>query len=353
MFLTDHWYVAAWSSDVGRTLLPRVILGQPIVFYRLENGTPAALLDRCPHRNLPLSAGNLLGDRLQCGYHGLEFAASGDCLVAPGESRVPARCRVRSFPVADRHGWTFIWMGDPEHADPARIPSFHAPLEDPAWDAASGQLRIACGYRLILDNLMDLSHLAYVHSSTTGNPDLAHQAQIEVDSDHPDHVRQTRVMRAVAAAPALAYYGKYEGPIDRWQVTNYHAPSYIHINNGSRRASNSQDALGSDTDMGEWGFQVFHAITPETETSTHQFWAVPFLRTMVNEGDHQLWDEQMTNVLQEDHDIYLQQQRGIDQNPAAQNDPVPAVALTGDKGLYRVRRVLDRLTLEALPGPGQ
>ena len=343
MFLKNHWYVAAWSDDVGPSLLPRKLLGEPVVLYRLADGTPVALQDRCPHRNLPLSAGRLIGDRLQCGYHGLEFDAKGACVKAPGQNYIPDWCEVRSYPVTEKHGWMFVWMGDPAKSAESPVPVFHDILSSPDWGDARGQLLVGCGYRLILDNLLDLSHLAYVHSSTTGNADVADLADVEIASDGPLHVRQTRVMHGIEPAPALTYYGGYAGRIDRWQITNFHAPGYIDITNGSRSAVEPMQPAGGDGDMGEWGFRVFHAITPETASTTHQFWSVPYLRSMVPATDHALWVEQMTNVLREDHDVYVQQQRGIDDNPNGNGDVVPGGGLQGDKGLYRMRRVLEAL----------
>ena len=100
------------------------------------------------------------------------------------------------FPVEERHGWTFIWMGRPEDANSAPVPEFHALLSDENWGDARGQLTVPCGYRLMLDNLLDLSHLTYVHGSTTGNDDVANQANVQLSSDHATHVRQTRIMEA-------------------------------------------------------------------------------------------------------------------------------------------------------------
>ena len=344
MFLNNHWYVAAWSTELSAQPLSRTLLGEPVALFRLADGAPVALQDRCPHRNLPLSAGRVLDDVLQCGYHGLEFNAEGACTKVPGQSTIPDWCKVRSFPVEERHGWTFIWMGRPEDANSAPVPEFHALLSDENWGDARGQLTVPCGYRLMLDNLLDLSHLTYVHGSTTGNDDVANQANVQLSSDHATHVRQTRIMEGISAAPAFRYYGGYEDKIDRWQITNFLAPSYIDITNGSRRTSMEPTAPGAhDGELGEWGFRVFHAITPETHSSTHQFWSVPFRHDMVQEKDHALWNEQMANVLREDHDVYVLQQQAIDANPAAEGDVVPAGGLVGDKGLFQMRRVLEGL----------
>ncbi len=191
MFLKNHWNVAAWGEDVGRTPLDRVLLGDSVCLYRKEDGTPVALENRCPHRNLPLSEGKLIGDIVQCAYHGLEFGTDGVCTHVPGQSEVPAWARVKSYPVVERDRWLFIWMGDPAMADHDTIPDFHASLSDPDWDVVTGQAYVAAGYRLVLDNLLDLSHLAYVHTSSTGSSQVAEKADLTTEV-HGDIVEITR-----------------------------------------------------------------------------------------------------------------------------------------------------------------
>ena len=342
MFLRNEWYVAGWSKDVGRSLRSVRVLGERIVLFRTRDGRAVALTDRCPHRNLPLSAGKLTDDNIQCGYHGLEFDSTGACVRAPGEPRIPDWCRVRAYPIAEHHGWVFVWPGAAALAGGRPVPDFHLELDDPRWGAAVGELQIGCGYRLILDNLMDLSHLAYVHTSSTGNEDLAHEAAVEVTSNGPRHVGQTRVMRGVRAAPAFAHYGGYSGPIDRWQMTDFHLPSYIRINNGSRVATGENLSIDVENDLGDWGFRVCHALTPETETMTRQYWAVPYRRDMVGENEARQWQVQMSNVLQEDFDVYVRQQTAIDEDPFGENEPRPGGALRGDRGMYEMRRALAR-----------
>jgi len=98
-FLRNTWYMAMWSENLAAgTLLPRMLLGTPLVFWRDTQGRVAALEDRCPHRFAPLSKGKLLGDRVQCGYHGLEFDGSGACVRNPHVTgRIPPAAKVPSF----------------------------------------------------------------------------------------------------------------------------------------------------------------------------------------------------------------------------------------------------------------
>src|SRR5258708_6152703 len=124
-FVSDAWYVAAWSDQLADRPLARVVLEQPVVLFRRGDGSPAALEDRCVHRRLPLSLGRIRGDALECGYHGLVFDTTGRCVKIPGQTTIPPGARVRSYPVVERHRCLWIWTGDPARADPAAIRNFH------------------------------------------------------------------------------------------------------------------------------------------------------------------------------------------------------------------------------------
>ena len=148
-FIRNAWYVAAWGRDIERTLQRRTILGESVVLYRQEDGTPVALRDLCPHRSMPLSMGQLKGDTVQCGYHGMTFDPAGGCVRAPAQERIPKNARVRSYPLFESMGLVWIWMGDPAHASTDEVvdlPQYH----DPDWvvgyvslklDAAAGTFR--------------------------------------------------------------------------------------------------------------------------------------------------------------------------------------------------------------------
>ena len=169
MFLRNYWYVAATDAEIGRKPLARTILGEPIVFFRTEAGAPVAMEDRCAHRHLPLSMGKLVGDELQCHYHGLRFGTDGRCTRIPGQEQIPRGAKVKTYPVAERYHWIWIWMGDPALADPAAITDFHW-LDDPNhWGAKSSYLHVEANWQLVVDNLLDLTHLAFVHDTTIGN----------------------------------------------------------------------------------------------------------------------------------------------------------------------------------------
>jgi len=125
-FLRNAWYVAAWSEELSeRALLARTLLEEPVVLFRTRDGTPAALFDRCPHRFAPLSRGKLRDDSIQCGYHGLCFDRTGACSHNPyNPGHAPPRARVRGYPLLERQGIVWIWMGDPDRVDTSLAPDF-------------------------------------------------------------------------------------------------------------------------------------------------------------------------------------------------------------------------------------
>ncbi len=173
MFLRNGWYVAAWDHEVTRqNMLRRTLLGEPVVFYRTEDGRPVALEDRCCHRHAPLSRGRLVGNAVECPYHGFTYDPSGACIAIPGQAAIPPGARVRSFPVVERYHWIWIWMGDAALANPDTIEDFHW-MDDPQWRFAGERLELPGNYVLLVENLLDLSHLSFVHPTTLGTDKIA------------------------------------------------------------------------------------------------------------------------------------------------------------------------------------
>ena len=163
MFLRNCWYVAAWSREVGQEPLGRTLLNEPVVLYRTEDGVPAALEDRCCHRALPLSLGTVEGGNLRCAYHGLLFGRDGVCVEVPGQTRMPPGSAVRSYPLVERAGWIWIWMGD-EAPDDSLLPDWWW-MDHPDWKTVPGNngkpLHSRCAHRLIVDINVDAPALAF------------------------------------------------------------------------------------------------------------------------------------------------------------------------------------------------
>jgi len=342
MYLRNYWYVAAWDDEVTRAPLARRVLGEDIVLFRKLDGSVAALEDRCAHRKLPLSAGRVTGDSIQCGYHGLTYDCSGACVKIPGQPR-PEHVRVRTYPVVERDRFVLVWMGDPAHPDESRIVSFPR-LSDPDWSVTKVRLHVKGSYLLVVDNLLDLSHVAYVHNSTIGNAAVAEDAEVKF-ARRGETVRVTRDMNAVPAARTYAEFGPHQGVFDRWQLSEYYPPAYFFINNGSGRCGwQAADRDRLET-QGEWGFQVFHGITPETETTTHQFWALAHeSRAVPPEGRTEFY-RQCHQVVLEDLAVYEAQQRSLDTDlrGASPLDVKSTVAIDADRGLLHARQIIREL----------
>ena len=266
-FVHNAWYVAAWSSEIGRDLSRRVVVNEPMVLYRTEAGGVVALEDRCPHRFLPLSMGRLKGDEIECGYHGLTFDCSGTCVRIPGQERIPPSARVRSFPVVENMGMVWVWTGDPAIA--AKTPVYDLPqYHDPAWGVAHGDaLEVDANYLSLADNLCDPAHVSFVHGSTLGS---AAGEEIPIYSKREgDKVLTWRWTLESDPVPFFQTFGNFEGKVDRWQYYHLYAPSTAIIDFGSADAGTGAPEGNRDDCI-----QVYscHFLTPVDERTTIDYW---------------------------------------------------------------------------------
>lgn len=161
----NQWYIAALSQEVTRGLLSRQILDDRIVFYRTQDGSPVALADRCPHRGVPLSMGTIQDDVIRCAYHGFEFGKSGACHRVPSQARIEAKLCVRSYPLIEIGPYIWIWMGDPAKADQSLLPDqFELGITRPGWKVTPILvMEMGCNYQLLHENLLDVSHISFLH----------------------------------------------------------------------------------------------------------------------------------------------------------------------------------------------
>lgn len=310
---SDHplnaWYAIARDVELRHVLLARRICGIPIVMYRRIDGTPVALEDRCWHRMLPLSKGRLSGDELVCGYHGLRYDAAGRCTHMPSQPNVNPSACVRAFPIIERHRFVWIWLGAAELADERKIPDLHE-NHDPAW-AGDGELIFArCNYKLVLDNLMDLTHETFVHGDSIGQAAVAETAFV---THHGREVVQiTRWMTDIEAPPFWAKQLGKAGRVDRWQIIRFQPPSTITIDVGV--APTGTGAPQGDRSQGVNGM-VINTVTPETQRTCHYFWA--FVRNYRRDEQavtHEL-REGVARIFKEDELILEAQQRAVDEFP--------------------------------------
>jgi vanillate O-demethylase monooxygenase subunit len=333
MFPRNFWYVAATAEEVRRlAVFRRVILGEPVAFYRKEDGKPVALEDRCCHRHMPLSAGRVKGSNIECGYHGFVYDPSGACVSIPSQKQIPKEARVRSYPVAERYGWVWIWPGDHALADPARIVSLPW-MEDPKWRFKGEQLHVPGNYVLMVDNLLDLTHVQFVHPTTLGSGAVAaSRMDTEVVGDV---VRTTRWIENHPAPPFFQKAGGFapDQPCDRWQIVEFHPPSIILLDIGA--APSGTGAQQGDRSKGI-SLRNLNLITPETERSSHYFWSEghnfmtddPSVTELLVHGVHTAFDEDMT--------VIKAQQMNLDHY-----GDTPFVVFYQDVANLRARRILN------------
>jgi len=220
----DAWYVAGWidTFEPG-TIHARKILDKPLAMFRTTTGSLVALDDRCSHRGAPLSMGQCEGDHIRCMYHGLRFDPLGVCTEIPGQDMIPSRAKVRTYPVIERHGWAWVWMGDATRADDTLIPPAIG-IDDPEWRMGRSEVNFDAAADLLVDNLLDFSHLSYVHrNSFKADPQWAFKRPTVTLLD-----RGVRVQRWLPAAPALASARDLGGQIvDTWSSYELHAPGIL------------------------------------------------------------------------------------------------------------------------------
>jgi vanillate O-demethylase monooxygenase subunit len=336
MYPRNAWYVACMPGEIDEKPLGRQVCGERIVFFRGPDGAVAAVDDWCPHRGAPLSLGRVVEGRLVCGYHGLEMGCDGKAVAMPGQ-RVRGFPPVRTFPVAERYGFVWVWTGDAAQADPAKIHRLHW-AEDAEWAYGGGLYHVGCDYRLMIDNLMDLTHETYVHATSIG--------QKEIDEAPPktavegDEVVTSRFMENVMAPPfwRMALRGNHladDVPVDRWQICRFTPPSHVmievgvaHAGKGGYRADRTHKVSSVVVDF----------ITPETDASIWYFWG---MARNFNPHDKALTAsirDGQAKIFGEDLDMLESQQRNHAAHPAR-----ALLSLNIDAGGVQSRRVLERI----------
>ncbi len=331
MHLANRWYAAALSAEIGPSPFARKICGRDLVLFRTESGRLAGLEDRCAHRHAPLSLGTVRGEAIQCGYHGLRFDAAGACVHIPGQAAIPPRARVEAFAVHEAHGWVWVWIGDAARADPALIP--HWPwFHDPAWRGFQLYFHVNAGAQLFIDNLLDLSHVAFTHKNSIGAASAADaDAKLEVDVDG-DEVRGQRLLKGVEPGPFIANWGDFPGRIDRTSSFTWRPPSNMEIRAEFNDAANAGRSSRKITIM------VINPITPETETTSHFWigWARDF--ALGDDGLTERAKAENTQVILEDVRVIEGQQRNLITRAG-----IAAVPINADGALIAVHKVLERL----------
>lgn len=329
-FIRNAWYVCAWSREVGREPLQRWICGEPLVLWRRGDGRIAALADRCPHRAAPLSRGRLVGDDIQCGYHGLVFDSGGACVSVPGASETLKGAGTRAYPVVERWGWAFAWLGASDKADPGLVPDFHW-LGDPSWAGKGETLPVKASHALLRDNLLDLSHARFVHQRTLAT-DAVVEFPIETDFDG-ERLTVLRDMRDIVPSPFFARLGGFEGRVNHRQHVTFTPPGNIVIRLRVASAAAPDDVVE---------MRVLNALTPETEGTSLYFWSLLRDSDLGNEDLTEWMFRANASTFDEDVAVIEPQQEMMERAPP----PARPVRWGVDKGVTLAQRWVDRLLAE-------
>jgi vanillate O-demethylase monooxygenase subunit len=332
-FLLDAWHKAGWSSGLtGGAFVHRTLSDIEVLVYRLQNGAPAAIRDRCAHRFVPLHLGKQVGDAIQCGYHGLCFGADGSCVKHPvAGATIPKTARVQAFPVVERDGILWVWLGDATRADPATIPDYGF-LSAPGRAVVAGAMRTLCDYRLAIDNLTDLTHIQFVHSAYQASeafPNIESRA-VQDATTITSHLlfpngRPPPFFARLVADP--------EQPIDLAYEVRWTPPSNAKLTVRGFKPGERSTPL----------FEVnsAHIVAAETPTTCHYFFANSRDFAVGDAAvDEQVREWQRVGFAEQDKPMLEAQQRMI--GDADIMSLGPALMAT-DAGPVRIRRVLESL----------
>ncbi|MDB5697836.1 MAG: hypothetical protein JWN69_640 [Alphaproteobacteria bacterium] len=334
MFLLNHWYVAGFAADLTDLPLGRAICGKPIVFFRDEDGVPAAVEDRCIHRGMPLSQGGTCERGvLRCPYHGLEFVGSGACVKIPGQDFVPEAARLAAYPAAEQDALLWVWPGDPAKADTDAIPR-HSQHVDPSWTWSTVTIEIAADWQLLNDNLLDLTHLGFVHRNTIGGNPNAHSNAVMRTSKTEKGVLVTRWLPDSLPPPHYRQAGAFAGNIDRWQEIDF-LPGLIRIWSGGVDVG-----TGAYEGRREGGVQFIgmHAVTPASDTSCTYHFSQARNFGLADRALGEKLHESGLDTLLEDKVILEAQQARLLATPGR-----PLVDIRSDAGGIQARKIIRRL----------
>ena len=333
-YLQNAWYVAAWWSEIGRTLFDRTLLGESILLYRRESGDVVAIGNACPHRKAPLSIGKLVGDTVQCGYHGLRFDGSGACVLNPhGDGMIPARMRTPSYPVVERHGLVWLWFGEPDKADPATIPDFSC-HQDPEMAFVGGVIEMAANYELITDNLLDLAHSEFVHEGLLSSAGYtASKLETLVQGST---IYANRWAPNCDAMPAfhMIFDGHREGdPVDHWAYMRWDAPAHMLLDVGITHP-------GTPRTEGAWIYGT-DILTPKDATHTYYFWGITRSYKTDDPAAGELWRQVIKGAFEGQDQVVIEaQQQMLGEQRLEDADPV---MFASDAAAQRARKLLASL----------
>ncbi len=345
-FLRNTWYVAMWAGELELgSVQSRTILGEPIALFRQHDGSVAAITDQCSHRFAPLSQGTVCGTHLRCPYHGLEFDAGGQCVVNPhGSGRIAPALHLAAYPVVERHTLLWVWMGD-QPADADLIPDF-SHLDEGASGVVSKRdsMILDVDYRLMSDNLLDLSHANFLHDGLLGHQQLNDTAEVEiVERTEPSGATTlyvTRTSRNVTPPYLFDLMYRRDGaPVDTWAEMRWNAPGCLR-----NHAGVTQPGASNEDGMVVIGS---HLLTPISDRQVMYHIAAVHLSDHTPDDRANADDAEVSETLsrlrrfafeEQDRPMVEAQQRAYDR--AGGSDAIKPVMLSIDRGPLRARQIL-------------
>lgn len=333
----NGWYVLAFAQDLTQQLVSRWLLNEPVVLYRKQNGEPVALSGLCPHRFYPLGKSQLKDDIITCNYHGFAFDAAGVCTNIPGQDNIPSTCKLRSYPVVEHGMWIWVWAGDVDKADKSLLPDLVEISHDrPGFTPMPFYFHeLKARYQLLNDNLLDLSHLAFLHATTIGVG--ANATVPEELIEEPRILRSRRRMQNCPAPPVVKTTIGYDGVIDQVNGMDFYAPG-MHAGFADMFYPQGHAEAGKLLRKA----QVFHAVTPATHNSCYYFFGM----ASDDVAQMHLMKEYLKKTVAEDIDA----SESIEQMLAIHGDPVREVVKFSDRNTVRGRMLLQKMMeAERLP----
>lgn len=334
--IMNAWYVAAWSREISvNGLFARKLFGEGVVLYRTDDGTVVALEDRCSHRAAPLSCGKREGAAIRCMYHGLKFNSNGQCIEVPGQTHISDTLRIRSYPVAEQDGLVWIWPGDSTVADRSSIMRITS-HDDPDWKAElGGYIHFAADAKLVADNLLDFSHLAFVHINSIGNPEFAENRPRTESGE--DWLRVSHWNQGIRPAPNQRSGSRLPDIVDRAQIYTWYLKGNIFDQTSAVSPANTGGFESTAPETVRK--RTYIMVTPETETTCHYFWSVAhndYLTDVPSVTIHNA--KKLHEAFEEDRLIIEAQQRVLIERPDTRMIP-----LGMDANLVKVRRMHEKL----------
>jgi phenylpropionate dioxygenase-like ring-hydroxylating dioxygenase large terminal subunit len=333
-FSRNEWYVVASAEEITDAPLARTVCGEHIVLFRRTDGTPVALPDRCSHRGFPLSLGTVVGDEIQCGYHGVKFDSCGTCTWAPMQEHIPSRADIGNYRLLVTGPWVWVWIGDDAEARAELLPPLPW-LDDPDWTVVHGMEPLAARFGLLVDNLLDLSHETFLHAGFIGTPEVA---MTPIDTRADEDASVVYVSRRMSSVECPPFYAKSTGlasPIDRWQDIEYHPVCCYILHSRIAPAGLAPQDDGSDS--GAAHVKVLYGVTPVDAHNTLDFWAVC--------RDFAIDDESVSEFLAKmNRDVVLQDVRALNvlETRLAAETQTREISLKIDTGALAARRMIAR-----------